>query len=887
MKPQHILIWAEPWIAAFVRDLASRLHLNADVVQDFEQAKSQLRRKSRAGLPYSAIVFDSDDALDNLDVTCTQLNGVDNQVSVVVMDRGKRKGRSRADLEVSEATWDLFGNRLQLCRLGDTTAGIRRMTDILRTIANRRREVLSTDTQRVLPWESINVEDDHPMEPNELATQITTALAHLSSSMHLRNSQLRKNYVEMLEAHQDGKETGKTKWSDEAKSQWKKYLRAKPVDRGKVEVDELPPDHNALARFMEVLFLQTRYTFLILGEKGCGKTTFLRHFFNNYLPCDPRGRKSQVFFVDFLRYDFVRDAQVIAIRLQEEVFGLLKETGELPQEFSNCNTFSEFKTHDSYTVTSLLEGTIPPNLAQQIDAEEYEYVETVLSGKADEEIAELYEWINGKTPTDDTQVKAWREQILVRPEAKVVCRIVAHFAKQALKRREHEIAQQILQQAIQRESLKGGLNAVGIDPKTGQPPAGLTVEMSVANLLLRLSKDGHVFLVIDNADRSAFQSVELEIFRTAWEFLPRAKWGRLRFVFAMRKDTYYRHGVALTSLGRHLGIEDVANVHARTVLRSPTFLDVAKVRIANLKEEFRKNGDDKSARIMTQYVENVLTSEVSRGVFDSLFEGDLRRTLDLFELAVASPHMVATDAYFFARESLNDEVPKTAARLGATFVKRHRLITSLLLGPWKSFRQQRSYVFLNIFNARLSVDEQEGWRNTLAIPRFLELLHSQPHASSSRSDMVRAMNARLGFSPQQVFTIIDLLLHYRLIAAAKEEHEASRSEAASTLVLTKCGRYYFEQLLHSLEYIQAVYWDVSIPKPLVFPGFATKLPISKLYPFCESFCEFIACEETFEEQARLAQGTPFDDETPDFEILATKIRQHAGGQVSRIYWSLR
>jgi len=283
----------------------------------------------------------------------------------------------------------------------------------------------------------------------------------------------------------------------------------------------------------------------------------------------------------------------------------------------------------------------------------------------------------------------------------------------------------------------------------------------------------------------------------------------------------------------------------------------------------------------------VLHSEHAEPVFRALFGGDMRRNLELFEWAIASPHIVQSDAYFRAERGVT--LPERGA---AEYIRKHRLLTSLMLGPWTTFRQRRSLVFLNVYNAQLSLAPDEMWRNTLLIPRLLDLFGKRGASGVDTSELEHFAIRGLAYSFAQLDHALNLLLKHGLIEKQRAGRE-NTDDGARLMKLTDCGRFYVDGgqtgsgLMYRLEYIQTVYWETHIPRDAYFQPFSTVMELSDLELFVLSFCDFLRLEEAQESKCAHSHVLTPEHHSLVESSLAAKIQDVAGSQVRNIYFKKR
>ena len=882
----RILVWAERCLGSFIVKNIRSDSVLCELAPTFDDLKNLVQNHDDAHL----VILDSDEIEQSLQNACAKLFAIRSSIEIWVISPSDSPGKSRAstrDLDFSDVFRKKFSGRLR-ARQRDGVAD--ELSAYLAALRQRAAASNQRTLKYIVPVIDHRKSPDEAAPPNELASSISAQLAEFSGSIHLSDSMLRECYVQMLEDPDSGLSSSLT---EETKKRWENYAIALAADVSRDHATEVGPDLDACAHFGQVLFARNRYTYMVLGDRGCGKTTFTSFFFSTYIPRAFPEETVFAFHVDFLRYDFVSDAQTLAFAVQKYLFGALKRPHMRSEErVPKHASFNDFVDSRDYDALALLSGPYPEGLSTDDIPQCRDYLESLLSALGHEDLQHVYQVVEQKeqAPEAFTDLLTWRNQFRVNADLPRVCRLVKHFCGKSRRNREDVITETIVNSAYQREELREFLRDAGIDPGAGPLPKSSELTKRVKSFLTRLSKDGHVYVVIDNADRSIFPQVELAIFRTVWNFLPRGTEGTARpqIVFCMRTDTFHRHQDSFYAQELTDDVREVANVFCGTVLTAPDFVKIAEARLHFIKKELTGPGDSETREALETYVDSVLQSPTTCGLFRALFGGDHRRNLELFELALASPHIVCTDAYYFAKHHFKGGAPRSDAK---DYVKRHRLLTSLMLGPWPTFKQRRSLVFLNVYNAQLELEKQEMWRNALAIPRLLNIIESHPDHVAPFEEARDTMLGILDYSAEQLYRIVSLLCQYHLIRctdAGGRHCTPLNLKSVARLTLTDRGHYYVGDgdaepgLIYRLEYLQAVYWDTPMPSQFYYPEFDTVMELRHLESFVLSFEGLLAHAESRELAAVERGERSIPDSLP---WLSTQVREVAMEQVNSIYLS--
>lgn len=867
-----VILWSNNVVGDLLVYLVSSKHVSLTRVDSFRTLGESLTRISGKRL----VLLDANILTQSLELSCDKIfsSSPDSEVIVMVHKQPPVRDATETNLCLSESALKRYGSHVRILEGTDIAREvILRIDRIALSVLSE----IGETPHRILPADSHGPKPDLTMPPNELASQIEGELAEFSGSIHLSAELLRDNFIQV-----DAAFVREDCSSDEDARRWTDYRAWMLSNTNRNYGREVPTPENALIRFGRVAFVPNRFTYLILGNRGGGKSTFLAEFFRNYLPHAFRERSVYAFIVDFLRYDFVRDGKTIASDLQRAIFDERKS--QHAPELQMYSDFSTFRASPEYSPRSLLSDVEPQVLRRRY----IEFLETFLPALDDESLTSLFSSVT-ENPLNNTAeaAKKWAHEVLAQPTIEVLCKIIGGLAERSLEDQRREIALQVFLQARSIKSLHPLLCSAGLEPSAC--PTGQGFADAIRLFLSALAEKADVFLVIDNADRSITPDAERAVFRTAWNFLPNvSNIEKVRLVFAMRQDTFYRNREDLDKYDLPHDMRDIANFHAGIVLLPPSFIDVAKARLGTIKKRLGAKNGNTGVSIIENYVEKVLNAEIVQSLFENLYRGDMRRNLELFEFAVASPHMKHTNAYYFELRKLHghvaggDKAPNTGPAL-----LEHRLLTSLMLGPWRVFRQSRSTVFLNVYNSRLRTDPGEVWRNTVALPRLLLFLQSYGQTGATNNAIREFVEGLLGYTQVETDRLISLLVDFRLIDFMRNGQPApdgTASDDGCGVALTPCGKFYTKDFIWRLEYIQAIYWDIYLPERVYFHRFGTVMKIADLDLFLASFCDFIRFEESREEA--FLGATRYEDlrKSLHYISLADNLHKTAGSTVNTVYW---
>ena len=876
-----IIVWSEQCLGEFIVKHVNSFNTDADYFINLHDLKKKIVESGDIDL----LIIDSERITESLENVCNILFQLNEKLHVwiIKLDKTFRALSMPANLELSRKFIDEHSGHI---RVRNRSEIVNALSLYLKHLRDRNIESLGLAPKYIIPVENQEIEKDVPHPPNDLAKKISKELAEISGSIHLNPSLLRECYVQMLENLTLESPNYVT---DEVRKIYESYSTSITSERSNGFANEVGPDLDACARQGEVIFLENRFTYLMLGSRGCGKTTFVNYFFKEYIPKAYTQKNVYAFFIDFLRYDYVRDSQTLAYLLQQYIFNVLKKSDN-NINYSEYETFEDYVMSTEYSVTSLLSGPFHEKMQVNHIHHCLEYLDSLLSSINEKELRILHKIVtNNNKKISYPDLLTWRNQILTKKDFSTVCILVKYFSQKSLYARESVIIDKILNQACQDKKLHEYLKRAGIDPISRSVTKGKEIINAVKDFLRNLSKDALTFLVIDNADRSVFPMVEGEILRTAWFFLPDEIGDkRTKLMFSMRTETYHRHFDFFQQYCFTDDIREVANINT-TTLEAPDFVKIANARLSYIKGKINTTKDKTTSEVLDYYVSSVLKSKTASNLFRALFGGDHRRNLELFELAIASPHMVYTSAYYYTSTHSELEMQHNAG----DYVKRHRLLTALMLGPWQTFRQSRSLVFLNVYNAQLDLKPENMWRNNLLIPRMLHLIETQPNRICSFKLIKELIVNVLGTTDKQLAHIVALLNQYYIIKCMTSEGRIWSPPNINNIEyveITPRGRYYlgdrFDEpgLIYRLEYLQVIYWDTPVPVNLYYSPFNTVMMLEHLENFVLSFHELISIAE-MNEQIFLEKKNKKIPYSPVW--LSEHIRKTAMAQVNSIYFSRR
>jgi len=879
----HVLIWAQGWLKASVENMARRLSLTPVCVDNLEGAKKTLDPQSTMieGLKVVASVIlievataadktDEADEANKLAHAISELRKAKPSLSfVLLLGPQEAKNILPEGFDMTDVKW---------VREGD----LDRVDVILRDASPTHQLTAVADTNRKMPVEVLQINDAENV--SKLGGEVRTALAEFSASIHMNQEMRRRNYVQVLldeDKSNKSEEEGKLEKGEESDRQrfWNNY-RQWASKYNRLPIAHQVDPHNALVRFTELLGVPNRQTFVLRGEQGCGKTTFLHECFDGYFEANRNAFKRPFvyFFIDFLRYDFVQDAQDILLPLQRAIFDHLLTHGTLPPAYAELHSFDEFLNSKTYAPTALLDMDEVPETVNLLDGTNY--LRHVLTNAEDSDLKELHYRIVGDYPPNHEALMIWLHQLRSRSQPRDICRTVCYFAQQSVMRIKQKIAEDILFHAQSMPDIHDDLTKVGMNLETLAPPPRLSKIEAVRNLLNLLCQTKDVFLVIDNSDRTRFPEVERRIFAAAWEFLPPNNYkSNVKLVIAIRPETYMIHEQRLVMLHeQHLrSYDNVANLHASKLV-PPLFVDLAKARLRDIISKLRAENEGDRVEILENFVLPILLSQEVGDLFRRLYASDMRGAFVAFENACLSPHMAHTNLYFRAHQVLQTGSPRKEMN---PYVPAHRLLTSLVLGEERIFRQGQTQLLLNVYHARLT-NPTWPWQQTLALPRALTYLSRCNGVALSKFKTFFEDTGK--YSANHVQQLLDRLRLFGLIHPFVDRIVGSENGDGARLELTPRGNYYADDLIYRLEYLQLVYGDMLIPQNMIFREYDVVLNLADLDDFRDAACRFIAMEE----RAERVEALMFtDDFINDLKINppSFKIRQVTDDQLWRIYYT--
>ncbi len=767
--------------------------------------------------------------------------------------------------------------------------------------------------------------DDPPLNDNELSQAIGTELATISASIHLDQRLLDDGYVvttgtllhpsalpEKSSLSQQEYDTAVRRWREQERSRSdfaKEVVYQAMVSPASQDDGNAFLAHVALSQLLEV---PTRRTYLVLGAKGSGKTTFMHFYRLFYAP------RRMIFVVDFLPFNFTADAQNLYLKLETQLFSLLKRSGA-------CRDIATYTTH--YDYRAAIGGRAPSDLWKECTrlgltpdiSFLQSWIEEVLFSCPSRDLVAIWQAVTNAVDSPASNAGArdaaylvaarkWRDVAVSQPTPELIQIMSDRYRDTWLRSPVDWLCQSIIEDATEMAhcaardssdrslSIRRALEALGSehgitwDHLTEQ--RSIPVTQLARSLLGRLSAtDGPVVVCIDNADRAVATLSEIEIFKQSWEFLF-GHTDAIKMVCAVRDETYAVHQAIFDQIDQRLPASTttehthrVANI-AKIYLHAPTFKQVAHARVYAVNHLLeRRQVPPKTKDAFHEYVCAALATEGLDGLFATMFGGDIRLNLDLFEAALRSPHIVESDLYFRARQRLRQA---DAAKDVNAYVQRHRLFTALMLRNHERFVQRRpETAFLNMYNAHLIENCEPREENALLLHRTLAYVRSS--VQSSANEVLDKVSRGVRVPVSSVEKALLLLLHYGLVRAGDGGQAGTGLPAM--VRITPNGEYYLTSLMARLEYIETVYWEIWVDEDLVFGRFPIG-DLGDLLPFVDFFAEFLVRREAEEAQRNL--------DNPEYRrFIARAFRDIGGarmsevvkratmGQVMRIYFAER
>lgn len=761
--------------------------------------------------------------------------------------------------------------------------------------------------------------EDQPLPDNDLSQVIQTEIATVSASIHLDPQLLDDGYVpkEMSPTSVD-EDLAQSSFSrheyESCLRRWKAREKSMAdfareiVYRAMVTPASSAAElkFNAHLRLSQLLDVTNRRTYLVMGPKGTGKTTFL-HFYRLFY-----GSDRNMLIADFLPFNFVSDAHSVYLQLERLLFDALKADGR-------SEIALRFSTHYDYRVAS--QDNMAANLYAEVqrlnvavDVGFYSrWVEEVLFNCPTQDLVYTWREATGSvgeseiSETDEpTQARRWRDSAVKSPTPQLIHSLSERYRKAWLRTPLEWLCRAIMEDVTElarlaapdssarsrrfRAALENlsrefkipwdSLKDVGDDRIVDIARAGLS----------ELSRDNQsVVVVIDNADRAEAPSTEIEIFKQSWQFLFSHS-PSIDILFSIRDETFDQHQSVFEQIDQRIAAQSTlvytnrfANISVLHI-PVPSFKEVAYSRVYAVKQQLdRKRATEKTKTTFREYVGAALSSTDLDDLFTKIFGGDLRLNLQLLESVFRSPHIVDTDLYFRARQKLG--LTKVLKDVN-TYIQMHRLLTALMLQNHSRFVQRDPQNrFLNMYNAQLIEDDQPREENALVLHRTLGYVGRVAQAETN--NIIENISASTLVPPSSVEKALALLNYYHLVAPAPGTSKAN----GRLIQITPCGEYYLSTLMGRLEYIENVYWEVWIDEDLMFGRFPID-DISDLLPFVDQFVEFLTrCEA--KEAIRNSNNAKYDDfirqvfSTVSNSRVSEKVKSTSMAQVLRIYFAER
>jgi hypothetical protein len=196
--------------------------------------------------------------------------------------------------------------------------------------------------------------------------------------------------------------------------------------------------------------------------------------------------------------------------------------------------------------------------------------------------------------------------------------------------------------------------------------------------------------------------------------------------------------------------------------------------------------------VFFELVQSGILRDQSGEFIDAVSDLNIRRGLHLVRNFLTSGHIEADKALRSFVESEERHV-----------FPFHEIFKGTMLGQWRYYREDRSEC-VNVFDARLG---SRGLR--LLRLALLRLLFIQAQSASTLEVPVsRCLEAlgRFGASENHIVECLTTLREHGLVRTTTA-HPVSREES---VVLTRSGGYYLQQLAHKLVYVEECMFDTAI-----------------------------------------------------------------------------
>ena len=610
---------------------------------------------------------------------------------------------------------------------------------------------------------------------------------------------------------------------------------------------------DSVAEFHTVLSKNPgRVTHLLLGHRGCGKSSFLHYYYPRFE--EFRRLKQPFVIVDFLNYGYVGDAVNLPIRIIRLIHRELIRSGpaELIREYPTLTSlyppeameiliagfqeagipFATVIPEDiSYEITRTIEPIGEIHLGRMIAGDNAldEFAARNLCGEALQSrpwiwLKHAWQYLNGDS--DEKPLRYFANWVLTRS---------------------FENKPRI--QYASSDMIRKGLSSwAGLHIPDGLPRVAAykvsDLEDLVTSFVRAASEEwGVMHVILDNIDQLASTYAEYRMMWAVYRHLARV-YERLKIVVSVRPSTYYAHR---GSFDKEM-IPDDAAAYYKHWLQKVRLGRVLEHRLQALNADEKETDTKTFLGTLTGILKlPILRSRYSKDdgtrladVVEGLTGNNVRDGLELFSSFARSwrTHLTEKGALGLLR----------TAQAKNEYIAEHIAIRALFL------QEEGRYEFRNGLLNLFHVDGLPGHHSTLLQPRILELLRAL--RVTSLASMYSSMKG-LGYPEAAVAAAITQLQHCRLISIDPYNAALLPPAEGARVMIRYRGVFYYERLAHKLSYIQMVYFMTPLPSSCArrlsfphLPGVAT----GELADLIENFLHALWCDIASERRAATPEG---------------------------------
>ncbi len=577
-----------------------------------------------------------------------------------------------------------------------------------------------------------------------------------------------------------------------------------------------------------------RMTHLLVGDRGCGKSSFIHHYFRAY----EKFNKLQVPYVivDFFRYGFVGDRDNVRWKTIHELYSYLHKTNHgLSRKYKDAKDL-----FSSGEVLNLI------NILKEEDVKFQDVVSDRILLNICSEIGSVGFAHLGMRAVDNfsiTEKKAeaiGKELMRERPWDWLIS-VWEYISDEHKDRPFRYFVDWVMERCFEKQDIARYANSrLFLEKMTDFHEKYSMNSLSNLAKLVELSRFfgeflgevteriGKFYIVLDNLDRLRASLAEFMIMETVQSCIA-LKYERLKFIVAIRPSS-------LDLARRAYKLDDTERFKKHGIKK----VHLKKVIVKRLESISDEHNSPKERKIINS-IHEVVNAPMKlykaergrRDVFDlinGLTGNNIRLGLELFADLILSPYKRLGSG---GGVNLFRKIKK------GVYIAEHMAVRAIFLGMTEDFRFSDDLI--NIFY----LERTDGYQGTLVQIRVLEILKHKRMISLQK---VYEYLMALGYSNEIIGDAIEELCRARLILVRKLGFEEPGSEHIDALIRYR-GDYYYDKLVNRLSYIQLCYFMCKLHKPyakrLSFPNLP-KVKNKELLQLTESFLRYLSADIHFE-----------------------------------------